>query len=304
MELGTLRHSRIRHQSRQGYLSHRNPGAGSDGPGTVYDPPCSQGPGAKLYTYTLYALSGSPTFSVPASQVTGQMVTDAISGLTLGSANLNLSYTRATNPTGSNTNCLYIRNSTTASKSGTATVSCDGTYAYVGSIGITTQPMMNGITSTNLQVPTPQNFQGAYGWKIPLEPGDCYRADGGCGRSHRRRDQWRADFQSVHARGQRLRHRWRHQGPRAVGHLQWPCRTGGRLSLPRRPHMPDGRPALKLLGHTSPRLGARRFWHFRLSRRRRHNAQYAITAAAAIPRPCRMRPPATAITSPTHIRTS
>jgi hypothetical protein len=30
--------------------------------------------------------------------------------------------------------------------------------------------MMNGITSTNLQVPTPQNFLGANGWKIPLNP--------------------------------------------------------------------------------------------------------------------------------------
>ena len=29
---------------------------------------------------------------------------------------------------------------------------------------------MNGITSTNLQVPTAQNFQGANGWKIPLNP--------------------------------------------------------------------------------------------------------------------------------------
>lgn len=144
-------------------------GVGSDGPGTVYDPPCSQGPGAKLYTYTLYALSASPSFSVPTSQVTGQMVTDAISGSTLGSASLNLSYTRTTS-TGSTINCTYIRNSTTASRSGTASVSCDGTYAYVGSIGITTAPMMNGITSTNLQVPTPQNFQGSNGWKIPLNP--------------------------------------------------------------------------------------------------------------------------------------
>jgi len=145
-------------------------GVGSDGPGTVYDPPCSQGPGAKLYTYTLYALSGSPSFSVPASQVTGQMVADAISGITLSSASLNLSYTRPSSPSGSTTNCQYIRNSATASKSGTATVSCDATYAYVSSIGITTQTMMNGITSTNLQVPTAQNFQGAYGWKIPLNP--------------------------------------------------------------------------------------------------------------------------------------
>ena len=144
-------------------------GTGSDGPGTVYNPPCSQGPGLKIYTYTLYALSDIPTFSVPANQVNGQMVTDAISSLKLGSAVLNLGATRTTN-TGSSTGCAYINSSTRASKSGTASVSCDGTYAYVGSIGITTQPMMNGITSTNLQVPIPVNFQGANGWKIPLNP--------------------------------------------------------------------------------------------------------------------------------------
>ena len=144
-------------------------GTGSDGPGTVYNPPCSQGPGSKLYTYTLYALSDSPKFAVPANQVNGQMLTDAISSLKLGSAVLNLSFTRTTN-TGSSPGCAFVNSSTRASKSGTASVSCDGTYAYVGSIGITTQPMMNGITSTNLQVPIPVNFQGANGWKIPLNP--------------------------------------------------------------------------------------------------------------------------------------
>ncbi len=144
-------------------------GVGSDGPGTVYNPPCSQGPGLKVYTYTVYALSASPVFKVAANQVTGQMVTDAIASITLGSASLSLGATRTTSP-GSSTGCGYIGNSMRASKSGTATVACDGTYAYVGSIGITTAPMMNGITSTNLQVPTPQNFQGAFGWKIPLNP--------------------------------------------------------------------------------------------------------------------------------------
>jgi hypothetical protein len=108
--------------------------------------------------------------SVPAAQVTGQMVTDAISGITLGTAVLNLSATRASNPTGSSANCLFIRKSTRASKSGTASVSCDADYAYVGSNGITTQPMMNGITSTNLQVPIPVNFNGSHGWKTPLNP--------------------------------------------------------------------------------------------------------------------------------------
>ncbi len=145
-------------------------GVGSDGPGTVYDPPCSQGPGAKVYTYTVYALSSSPIFTVPATQVTGQTLKNAIAGITLGSASLNLTYSRPNSPSGSSAGCGYIRNSTNASKSGVASVSCDSTYAYVSSIGITTQTMMNGITSTNLQVPTPQNFQGANGWKIPLNP--------------------------------------------------------------------------------------------------------------------------------------
>jgi uncharacterized protein (TIGR03437 family) len=146
-------------------------GLGDDGPGPIYDPPCSQGPGAKLYTFTLYALSAAPAFFVPASQVTGQTVADAISSITLGSAALNLSYSRVqATATGSSTNCLYIRNSTTVAKSGAASVNCDSTYAYVGSIDSTTDQTMNGITSTNLQVPTPQNFLGANGWKIPLNP--------------------------------------------------------------------------------------------------------------------------------------
>lgn len=145
------------------------PGLGSDEPGSVYNPPCSQGPGAKIYTYTVYALSAAPVFSVPASEVTGQLLTSAISAIQLSSAAMNLSTTR-TSSTGSSTDCSYILRSTRASKSGTASVSCDANYAYVGSIGITTAPMMNGITSTNLQVPIPQNFQGSNAWKIPLKP--------------------------------------------------------------------------------------------------------------------------------------
>jgi phosphatidylethanolamine-binding protein (PEBP) family uncharacterized protein len=144
-------------------------GVGSDGPGNAYDPPCSQGPGTKVYTYTVYALSGSPTISLPASQVTGKVVADAIAPLTLGTATLNVGVTRTT-MTGSSAACLNIRNSTGASTTGTATVSCDGTFAYVSSTGIATHAMMDGITATNLQVPIPQNFNGANGWKIPLNP--------------------------------------------------------------------------------------------------------------------------------------
>lgn len=148
-------------------------GLGDDGPGTIYDPPCSQGPGSKLYTFTLYALSAVPTFAVPASQVTGELVASAISSLTLGSAALNLSYSRdpSTAP-GSSTNCLYIRDSLQIAQDGATSIGCDGTYAYISSLGMPTgsltDTMMNGITSTNLQVPTPTDFLGTNAWKIPL----------------------------------------------------------------------------------------------------------------------------------------
>ena len=142
------------------------PGVGSDGPFVGYQPPCSQGPGAKVYTFTVYALSGSPTLA--ATPVTGAALTSAMSNLTLGTAVLNLSFTRATTPTGGTTACGYVR-SAIASSSG-ASVSCDASYAYVSSNSVAAHAMMDGITATNLQIPVGQNFLGANGWKIPLAP--------------------------------------------------------------------------------------------------------------------------------------
>lgn len=69
-------------------------GVGSDGPTTAYQPPCSQGPGLKLYTFTIYALSASPVLTVPARQVTGAILSTAIANITLGSGSLTLGYTR------------------------------------------------------------------------------------------------------------------------------------------------------------------------------------------------------------------
>ncbi|WMW79137.1 YHYH protein [Undibacterium cyanobacteriorum] len=143
-------------------------GVGSDGPLAAYQAPCSQGPGAKVYTLTLYALSAAPT--LPSSgAITGAILKDAIANITLGSASTNLSFTRTT-MTGSSNACQMIRNSLTASNTGYVSVSCDANYAYVSSLGIANHTMMNGITATNLQVPTVQKFNGAYGWKIPLSP--------------------------------------------------------------------------------------------------------------------------------------
>jgi phosphatidylethanolamine-binding protein (PEBP) family uncharacterized protein len=70
------------------------PGVGSHGASKGYQPPCSQGPGAKLYTFTLYALSASPILPSASEEVTGEVLSRAISSITLGSASLNLSYAR------------------------------------------------------------------------------------------------------------------------------------------------------------------------------------------------------------------
>jgi Raf kinase inhibitor-like YbhB/YbcL family protein len=61
---------------------------------TVYAPPCSKGPGEKVYTYTVYALSAEPQFSVSASDVSRDVLLDAIKDITLASASLNVTYAR------------------------------------------------------------------------------------------------------------------------------------------------------------------------------------------------------------------
>lgn len=166
---------------------------GDDGPGNVYDPPCSTGPGAKAYTWTIYALSGNPTVTVPPGTSSATALLSAIAPMTLGSASITLSYSRS-NATATGacmvagtclpaaTLCQYIKKTLQNAKdTGTtpAVVSCDGTYAYIASIdylaslNTPADQAMTGITSTNLQIPTPQNFQGAYGWKIPENPQLC-----------------------------------------------------------------------------------------------------------------------------------
>ena len=69
-------------------------GLSSDGPELRYYPPMSKGHGPKTYTFTVYALSGAPTFSVPAAQVSGAALISAISELTLESSRLSVTYTR------------------------------------------------------------------------------------------------------------------------------------------------------------------------------------------------------------------
>jgi len=60
-----------------------------------YAPPCSKGPGEKLYTYTIYALSKSANLGeVSSASVSREILLNAISKITLGKATFNLTYTR------------------------------------------------------------------------------------------------------------------------------------------------------------------------------------------------------------------
>ena len=58
-----------------------------------YTPPCSQGPGDKTYTFTLYALSS--TISLTANQATEVAVMAAIKNLVIEKAELSAVYARA-----------------------------------------------------------------------------------------------------------------------------------------------------------------------------------------------------------------
>jgi Raf kinase inhibitor-like YbhB/YbcL family protein len=59
-----------------------------------FAPPCSQGPGDKTYTYTVYALSAVPQVDLPAEQITRDVMLTAIENITLASAELNVVYAR------------------------------------------------------------------------------------------------------------------------------------------------------------------------------------------------------------------
>jgi len=80
-------------------LAKNSKGVGLLGRNTIndqigYGPPHSKGPGAKTYILSLYALSAPPSLNVPASQVTGEILSAAIKNLTLASSDLNVVYTR------------------------------------------------------------------------------------------------------------------------------------------------------------------------------------------------------------------
>ena len=150
-------------------------GNADDGAGTAYAPPCSQGPGAKTYTFTLYALSALPTLSTTASANSGAVVTAAIASLKLATATLNVTATRSTTGTTTGSaaaiNCALLQSSVANYAAAGVSVDCSASdYGKLASNGLATHAMMNGITASNLQVPLATDFSGTNAWKIPLTP--------------------------------------------------------------------------------------------------------------------------------------
>ncbi len=59
----------------------------------IYAPPCSRGPGEKLYTITLYALSAVPNLPNP-GKVDRDTLLAAIADITLAEVSMDLTYER------------------------------------------------------------------------------------------------------------------------------------------------------------------------------------------------------------------
>ena len=78
--------------------------AGGAAPGTLgtnsvngqaaYAPPCSKGPGVKVYTLTVYALSAAPSFTA-GTKVTRDVLLAAINNITLASSSIDVTYDRS-----------------------------------------------------------------------------------------------------------------------------------------------------------------------------------------------------------------
>jgi phosphatidylethanolamine-binding protein (PEBP) family uncharacterized protein len=69
-------------------------GLSTDGPTRRYYPPCAQGAGTHSYTFTLHALSASPSFDVPPGQVDGWLLASTIGKLTIASRQITVTNAR------------------------------------------------------------------------------------------------------------------------------------------------------------------------------------------------------------------
>ena len=150
-----------------------------------YAPPCSRGPGAKLYTITVYALSAVPDLPNPAA-VDRDTLLAAIADKTLAEAHLDVTYERGQDQ-GAAVPEVAPDNSAAAPVTASGTecdpqgvfdrysdyvhISCDDIYLHVETeTGQPMHEMMRGITAWILRVPLPFSYTGDRAWKLPRQP--------------------------------------------------------------------------------------------------------------------------------------
>jgi len=125
-----------------------------------YAPPCSQGPGIKKYTFTLYALSAKPRLKM-GENVDRNTLLSAMTNITLSTTTLDVNYERngtsdpIPDPINTNTACTVIKDSVDYAGFNDVSVICDDDYAYIVSDTYPNHDLMNGITGTNEQIPVP-----------------------------------------------------------------------------------------------------------------------------------------------------
>lgn len=130
-----------------------------------YAPPCSQGPGVKNYTFTLYALSEAVDLSA-INTVDRATLLSAIENITLESSEFSVNYERESII--DLTHCETIQQSVSnAGFNDRVGVTCDDEFAYITSDTYPEHDLMNGITGTNEQIPVPATNYSA---PIKLNP--------------------------------------------------------------------------------------------------------------------------------------
>lgn len=142
-----------------------------------YAPPCSQGPGEKSYTFTVYALADQ--LEINTNNIDKTALLSTIQQKSLASAEMTVTYQRY-NTSQTSTDKKKSANLTTVANPERCTtikksineagfeqsveVVCDEEYAYIASSTYPNHDMMNGITVTNEQIPVP-----APGYAAPIK---------------------------------------------------------------------------------------------------------------------------------------
>ncbi|MFT5196888.1 MAG: phosphatidylethanolamine-binding protein (PEBP) family uncharacterized protein [Candidatus Promineifilaceae bacterium] len=174
----------------------------------AYAPPCSKGPGEKLYTFHLYALSAVAEIADPAN-ADRETLLAAIDGITLATADLDVIFDRD-NPVAAESvaapaepetvaqaevaldhqgevdhhHDLCAEGSVFEAHDDLVDFTCEnGTLIVESETGQPSHEMMRGITSWILRVPLTFTYEGDSAWRFPTEP------------------VWLSEHGEVHARG-------------------------------------------------------------------------------------------------------